>query len=163
MKKIISGILVLIWGVLSAGCSANSAPALSKENMASTAVVNTDVKDDPKEIYSDDLISMSFVKKYEVPEVQGMFYFDIKVDNKSDEEISVYLQDAYMNDTAFTACSGVPLDLISGKSSTHSFFGKYEGTEVKSINEIKKIGFKILVMDKSSKTLETTKSVEINF
>lgn len=91
-----------------------------------------------------------------------MFYFDVKVENKSSEEISVYLQDAYINDTAFQVGSGVPLDLLPGKNATHSFFGKYEGTGISSASEIKKIGFKILVMDKSSKTLETTKPVEID-
>ncbi|CAB1254633.1 protein of unknown function [Ruminococcaceae bacterium BL-6] len=75
----------------------------------------------------------------------------------------MYLKDAYMNDTMFTACSGVPLDLLPEKNATHSFFGKYEGSGIKSANKIKKIEFKILIMDSSSKTLGTTKPVIINF
>jgi hypothetical protein len=55
-----------------------------------------------------------------------------KAENRSGKEISVYLKDAYMNDTMFTACSGVPLDLLPEKMRHIPFSGntKVQGSNL---------------------------------
>lgn len=161
MKKIYIRALALFLCIALVGCSSSN--AVSNNNDSADSIKENSSENELQEVYSDDLISMSYVKRYDIPEVQGMFYFDVKANNKSNKEIYVYLQDSYINDTMFTVGSGVPLDLLPEKSATHSFFGKYEGTGIKSAEEINKIGFKICVMDKSSNVLETTKSIEIKF
>ncbi|MCY1713727.1 hypothetical protein [Caproiciproducens galactitolivorans] len=161
MKKIYIGALALFLSIALMGCSSNN--TVSSSNDSANSIKENSSENKLQEVYSDDLISMSFVKKYDMPEVKDMFYFDVKANNKSNREISVYLQNSYINDTMFTVGSGVPLDLLPKKSATHSFFGKYEGTGIKSTEEINKISFKICVMDKSSNVLETTKSIEIKF
>ncbi len=137
--------------------------SVSSEAPETNSIVSSVPEEKPKEIYSDNIFTMSFVKKYDNPSVKGMFYFDIKVDNKSNQKITVYLQDSYVNDTMFTVLSGVPLDVLPGKSKTNAFFGPYKDTGITVASQINKIGFKINVMDESAKTLETTKNVEINF
>lgn len=120
-------------------------------------------QDDLKEIYSDDNVNVMFVKKYDFTQLQGMFSFDLKAENKRDEEISIFLQDAYINGFSVPIGSGIPLTLSSGKSGANSYFGKYEGTGITTADEIKKIGFKICIMDTSSNVLKTTEAIEITF
>lgn len=135
-------------------------------SVISTAANQTSAKSsqaETKPIYEDDYLSVSFVKKYDVPGMDGEFFFSIKAENKSKKEIGVYLKDVYINDTMVQVGSGVPLNLLPGKNNTHSFFGKYEGTGISKASEIKKIGFKIWVTDKDTNTIETTKDLEIKF
>jgi hypothetical protein len=134
----------------------------AKDNVKTAAQVSAQ-SSKTKEIYSDNLIAMSFVQKYDMSGMKGEFFFSVKAENKSSKKITVYLQDAYLNNSMVQIGSGVPLDLLAGKNSVHSFFGKYEGTGASNANEIKKIGFKICVMDENSKIIETTNPVEITF
>lgn len=162
MKKLISGMVALLLCLSCVGCSASYGTSNNEPSTALSSASDSS-ETNQKEIYSDKFVSISFVKKYGIPGMNGMLFFDLKAENKSGNKITIYLQDAYMNDVQFQAGSGTPLDLLPNKNAVHAFTGKYEGTKIKSVDEVKKIGFKIVVMDESSKVLETTKPVEINF
>ncbi|WP_162098665.1 hypothetical protein, partial [Rhodanobacter spathiphylli] len=108
-------------------------------------------------------IKMSFIKKFDMPGMEGEFFFTAKVENKTKKKISVYLKDVYLNDTNVMVGSAVPLDILPGKNGTQTWFTKYEGTGASKASDIKTIGFKIWVTDEHMKTLETTKNVEIKF
>ena len=179
MKKIAFALTIIaIVSALAYGCASSSETASASDVTSSkqtvpesssvlktNSVISSEASaENAKEIYSDSFLAMSFVKKYDTPGMQGMFSFDVNAYNKSDKKISVYLQDAYLHSFPTRRSSDlVPLDLLSNKNSVHSFFGKYEGTGITTADKIKKIGFKICIMDESSEVIETTKSVEINF
>ena len=92
-----------------------------------------------------------------------MFYFEIKVENKTNKKITVYPQDSYVNDTTFTALGAESMDILPNTDRTHTFFGPYEGTGIATANKIKKIGFKINITDENTHDVETTKTIEIKF
>lgn len=166
---------IIVVALLNYGCTVSDnatstvkdASNQSHQSEASSASINpADAKSSEpsqKEIYSDKFISMPFLGKRDLPELQGMFYIDVKVTNKSSKEITVYLKDVSLNDTMVNVGSGVPLELLPGKNKMQSFSGKYEGTGIKGADEIKKIGFKIFIMDESANVIETTKPIQINF
>ena len=104
----------------------------------------------PQEVYNDKLISVWFIKKYDVSYMPSMFYFDIKVDNKTDQKISVYPDDAYVNSTTFSVYSGEPMDIQPKTNRAHTFFGQYEGTGIKSSSQITKLGFKLYLTDENT-------------
>lgn len=160
MKKALIIVLSSILTIFLYSCS-ESTP--QDPNNVTTADYSVSEEESLKEIYSDDLITISFIKKYDTPQLQGMFSFDIKAENKSNKEITIYLQDAYLNDSTVSIGSGIPLELLAGKNGTNIYSGKYEGTGITTADEIKKIRFKILVMDESSNTLETTENIKIDF
>lgn len=116
-----------------------------------------------KTVYNDKIVSLYFIKKYETPGINGMFFIDLKAENKSNKEITVYLKDASINDSMITFVSGAPLTVLPGKIGTNAFAGKCETVGIKDADDIKKIGFKIYIMDESANTIETTKPVEIDF
>lgn len=160
MKKALIIVLSSILTIFLYSCS-ESTP--QDPNNVTTADYSVSEEESLKEIYSDDLITVYFVKKYDTPQMQGMFSFDLKAENKSGKKITIYLKDTSLNGSMVSVGSGVPLELESGKSGANSYFGKYEGTGITTSDEIKKIGFKILVMDTSSNVLETTESIEVEF
>jgi hypothetical protein len=151
----------------SAIASATSNYQASSDSKATSRVPQSGksetAKAELKEIYSDKLITAWFVKKYDVPYMPSMFYFTIKVENKTDKKITIYPQDSYVNDTTFTALGAESMDILPKKNRTHTFFGPYEGTGIKSADKIKKIGFKINITDENTHDIETTKTIEVKF
>lgn len=161
MKKWFSAILAIVMCIALAGCS-DGAYASSSTKSTSQSNISVSSEKTANVTYQDNILSLSFVGKKDMPELKGTFFLDVMAENKSDKEITVALQDVYINGTMVTVGSGVPLTLLPGKSKAQSFFGKYEGTGISSANEIKKVGFKIGVLDKAFDTIETTKSIEID-
>lgn len=162
MKNILFGILMATICLIFVGCS-DGAYALSNANTTVQSSSSLSSEKGTNVAYHDSIISLSFIGKKDMPELKGMFFLDVMAENKSGEEITVALKDVYINDKMVAVGSGVPLTLLPGKSKAQSFFGKYEGTGITSANGIKKVGFKITVLDKSSNTLETTKPIEISY
>lgn len=143
--------------------SSASAPKLGTHSqvIASSSATPSSTKSQP--IYEDKLIRTWFIKKYDISYLKGMFYFDIKVENKTDRKILIYLDDSYVNDTTFTAISGGQMSVLPKKNSTCTFLGPYKGTDIDSADKIKKIGFKISITDENLNEIEKTKTLELNF
>lgn len=139
------------------------APSRTVSSNAPSAEPSAASEAQPKEIYNDKLITAWFVKKYDVSYMPSMFYFEIKVENKTNKKITVYPQDSYVNDTTFTALGAESMDILPNTDRTHTFFGPYEGTGIATANKIKKIGFKINITDENTHDVETTKTIEIKF
>lgn len=91
-KSLVSLILGFLAFSLVACTSNTTQPSNVKtSNEAYSASSNKLAEATTKEIYNDSLITVSFLKKYDIPELQGMFYFDIKAENKSNQKITIYL------------------------------------------------------------------------
>lgn len=158
MKKLIA-LLLLVMVMVMVACDTDI--SVNGEEMESLDISEASLTE-LKPIYEDDMISVSFVKKNDMF-IQGMFEFYLCVENKTDQQITVYLQDAYMNNTMFMVGSGVPCDLLPQKNRTHGFTGKFEGTGINGADEISKIGFSIWVVNEKGETMLTTEAVEIIF
>ena len=156
MKKLYNALLLLMVCTLFTSCSSVKANN-SSESSSNLQLANS------QEIYNDDYISLSFVKTYESPDIKDTLFLDLRVTNNSSENITVYLQDAYVNDTMVQFGSGIPLDLLSDKERAHSFFCTFDSASISSIDEIKKIGFKAVVMNENTENIETTENIEITF
>lgn len=159
MKKLFAIIYAMAIAIFMTACSEKEIK--SGESSAASSLVSDSASAATSEekIYSDNLVVVYFVKKHTMPGVNGELYVDLTVNNKSDKEITVALSDGYINDSMVTFCSGVPLNILPDKKGSNSFFCKYDG----SSDSVKKIGFKLLIIDKNAATLETTKSIEVKF
>lgn len=114
----------------------------------------------PQNIYSDDNISVDFIK-ISNSAVAGNFELYIKAYNKTDKNITVYLKDVTINGSVVTVGSGVPCDILVGANRTHGFFGRLDLAGVSSATEVTKITFKIWAVDESLNTIVTTTDLEI--
>ncbi|HCW79827.1 MAG TPA: hypothetical protein DG942_01830 [Ruminococcaceae bacterium] len=183
MKKIISmAILIMACAVLLPACSeidtssssinskakANSSVPIQSSAASSTKfqkpseAPDSHSKNAGKVVYANKLLSFSFISVQDMPNMDGMFLLNVKVQNKSNKKISVYPKDASVNNHMIQLTSGTPCDIMPGKSAIHSFSGVNSTVEISKASEIKNIKLKLWITDESTTTLETTKEIEIN-
>lgn len=156
---VVLAVVGIVWIVATSG----SGESASAKANATASTSTASVSNASKEIYSDKTFSVSFVKKYDESSIPGEFFFSLQATNKSSQKITLALQDVYLNGTIVQTGSGTPFDLLTGKNGNHSFFGKYDGTGISNATEIKKIGFKVVVMDENANVIETTNQIEVAF
>lgn len=148
MKRIIYVFmtLMLMFGLCSCGESSNPQ---TKENSPTSKI-----------IYDSEIATVNFIKVSDSV-LEGMFDIYLKVENKSAEKFTMYLNDVSINGTMVEVGSGVPCDVLSGKNRTHGFFGKFENIGIASASEIKEISFSIWLRDSSMNEIETTEQLTI--
>lgn len=159
MKRIFT-VLAIICVIFLPSCEYEAAETESNSQiLASSQMASSTVE---QSIYSDDIVSMSFINVQDMPTLEGMFLLNVKVKNNSDEEFTIYLQDVSVNDKMVQLGSGMPYDVMPSKESNCSFSGKDSVVEISSAEEIAKIEFKICIMDESTSAVETTEPITIN-
>lgn len=73
------------------------------------------------------------------------------------------LVDGYANDTAVFLGSGVPVEIMPSKNAVGVFILGYNNTGISSIDEIKKLQFKIQLYDENfSESLLKTSDITLN-
>ena len=151
LKKIFILLLSLIIFISFSGCTADSTTNESNNNSSETT----------KNIYTDENISVDFVK-ISNSVVNGNFELYIRAENKTDEAITVYLKDVTINGAVIQVGSGVSCDIIAGAHRTHGFFGRLDLAGISTAEEANKITFKIWVVDDSMNTILTTADLIID-
>ena len=84
------------------------------------------------------------------------------VENKSDEKITVFPMDSYVNDSSVQMGSGVPMTIVAGKRSQNPFIVPYSNAGVENMDAIEKIELKLMLMNESWKTIEETDVITVN-
>lgn len=181
MKKIVSmGLLILTMGVLLSACDGESeAPlATSPSNASSSAITETQgdeqaasepEKEEIKEVLiaDDDYVTATFEKIYDATSlgIDGVFYIDINVNNKTDREIWAYLDKASVNDEMVPmVMSGVPLRVKPEKSGRNSFIISFTQLSVDKVEDVKNIEFDLVIADEETlDEIERVKGISLNF
>lgn len=115
-------------------------------------------------LLDDDYIAASYIKAYEADGVDGVFYLQLSVENKSDKEVMVALSSASVNGVSTQAMSGVPMVIQPGKESLNPFIFSYSTLNISTVDELEDISFKFTVFDNATmSTLEETEAVSITF
>lgn len=154
MKKLLailcSACIVLSVSACESSDTSNSASAASPTSNAASTNVS-------KKVYSDSTMDVSFDGLSNQAGLDGEMFIGLTVKNKSSKSFTVTLTDVCIDDTMMPTGSGVPLTILPGKSGTGAFFGK---NSTKPDN-VKKIGFKVYLLDESASNLEITKQIEV--
>lgn len=114
-----------------------------------------------KEIYEDDYIRASFIKVYKEDGVEGVFYLQLLIENKSSKNITVALSSASVNNISTVIGSGIPMKLAPNVSSKTPFIIMNKNLGIKETGEINNISFSFFLMDDSANKLEETKTINI--
>lgn len=114
-------------------------------------------------LLEDDFIKATYQEVFEADGVDGVFYLSLLVENKCDQEITVYLSNASVNGTELTVGSGIPMTIQPGNKSKNPFIFSYSQLTISSIEELEKITFQFTVFDENFSTLEETDPVTIQF
>ena len=118
-------------------------------------------------LYSDDKFKISFVNLVDPKSGLTMYNMNLKLENNSDKNVIIYLSEAYVNDTAITFLGGNAdfEGTAPGKQAICAFMFGYANHDINSIEDIKKIEFKISLKnsDNYSDELLSTDTVTLNF
>ncbi len=144
--------LFVILVVIAPKESSNESPTESSAKAENKQIVLVD----------DDCIAAEFLGVDDHPEL-GAFYVTLRVTNKTDQKIWVYLDEASVNDEMMSlVMSGVPLNILPEKKGTNSFIFSYSQISVESIKEVNTVSFKIVVKNEETLAdIETTAEVTI--
>ncbi|MCH3971203.1 MAG: hypothetical protein LKE53_00290 [Oscillospiraceae bacterium] len=150
----IVGVVTTIMDTPTASVSASSAAKSSVDEVKSST---TSDKATSKGVYSDNTMDVSFGGLSNQAGLDGELFIGLNVKNKSAKSITVALTDVYIDNTMMPTGSGVPLTILPGKSGAGAFFGKNSTKP----DDVKKVGFKVYLLDESASHLETTKQIEV--
>lgn len=113
-------------------------------------------------LIDNEVVKVSFVEVFEEPSISNTCYLRLKVENKTDKTVTIYLKDVYVNDMVVMVGSGVPMTIVSGKTSQTPFFFTYTNLDITSISEIETIELKVWVVDESFDAILETDSLTID-
>lgn len=164
LRAILVGVLLLSMLVLSA-CGGTSNPSIGDSTNGGTEDQNQGDSQSTKEqvLVDNDVVKVTFIEIFEMPELVNTCYLRLKVENKTDKTVTVYLKETYVNDMAQMMGTGVPITLAPGKSSQQPFFFGYGNLGITSKDEIQKIELKVWLMDDNSDTVVETESLVVEF
>lgn len=161
MKKYLNLLLgfILIISMMS-GCTGNNLSGESNDSAEQS-------KHDEVVFADNDYVTATFEKIYDATDmgVEGVFYININVKNKTDKEIWVYLDKASVNDEMVPLVgSGVPLYILPEKSGRTGFLISFSSLSITSIDEVKNIGFDLVVADRDSMNeINRVEAVSLDF
>lgn len=158
MKKILA-VLTLAMVMSTSGCGDISTIESASGTSSTPAIVNPVTE---QVLWDSENVKISFMEIIEYDYMKGYCYLRLKVENKTDKEITVYPKDAYANDTSIVVGSGTPMTLLPGKKSQTPFFFAYTNFGIASIDEIEKIEITMWVVDDDFNTIEETDNLVIN-
>ena len=157
MQKTISLLLTLVFALtLLTACGAESTSSANTGKREPTPETS---EQEPKReaietvIADDTYITASFEKMYDATSmgVEGVFYVDIKAENKTDKAIWVYLDKASVNDeTVPMVMTGIPFYIQPGKTGQTGFIFSFSSLSIDKIDDVKKIEFDLVVAEQES-------------
>ena len=161
MKKFLT-VMLLIGALMLSGCETTVA---SGEGGGADTTTDTQslINSEEEVLFENEIVKVAFVEIFEAPGVVGTCYLRLKVENKSDKTVTVYLKDTYVNDSAQLIGSGVPMVLAPGKNSQSPFFFGYTNLDISGKDDVKKIEFKVFLLDGDSNTVLETESLSVEF
>ncbi|MBQ3757614.1 MAG: hypothetical protein II873_10910 [Oscillospiraceae bacterium] len=123
-----------------------------------------DIKDEEEHsiLVDDSVITAEFLGFDSHPEL-GMFTVNLRVTNKTNQKIWVYLEEASVNDEMMNlVMTGTPLYILPEKKGSNSFIFSFQQISLNSFEEVNSVSFKIGVKNEETfADIETTPEVTI--
>lgn len=169
-KRIVVAAIVIVLAVWiftpSENTDTNTENSLADSTNTTQSNDSTDTQTENSEtteqvLIDDDMMKVTYEEIFEEESITGACYIRFKVENKSAQRYTVYPDNLYVNDTATTMLSGVPMELDAGKQSQTPFFFTYSNLGISSKDEIKKIEVTFTARNDDFETVYTSDPVVI--
>lgn len=144
MKKILIVLCAVMLGSSLAACGGSESDSISDQEIAETEIVG-------QIIYEDNIFKATYLG---ISEISGVVMLNVRLENKTDSEITVYPTDSSVDDTMVQFTSGVPATMQGGKNLTQSWIIGSVPTE--------RVEFSMWVCDENTTTLVQTDIITIS-
>lgn len=108
-------------------------------------------------------VEADFVKLYDPKAGVTALAVSLDLKNTGAEEVTVTLSDGYVNDTKVQFMTGLPVTIAPGKKAVGVYMFGYDGLDFSKVEDIKKIEFKISLLNSNWDSLKTSETVVLNF
>lgn len=147
-------VLVIVAASLSGGDSPSTeSPAPVGESTAPSPAEPAD--GEGQLLVEDAYVRITYTGSGTVAGVDGVAYLCFKIDNLSDQEITVVPMDSYLNDTAILLLSGTMATVAPGKSYVYPIAASYSGIGIQDYEELTELETKFEVWDADSAAIES--------
>lgn len=163
MEKRITAFLMVTMLLLSFTACEDVLSGTGTSSISATSESADSSEDSQKKVvYDSDNLKVTFLKAYDQDGIEGVFYFQLLVENKSNQYAWVYLDKVSIDGYSTTAMSGVPMNIKAGEKSQQPFIFSYNNLDAKSISDVKNIKFQVVMenADTSAK-IDTSKELEV--
>ena len=127
----------LCFVILSEDTTSNEATAQDKEN--------THTQEESINIVDSNTVSAEFLGFSDHPELD-MFLVSMRVTNKIDQPIVVFMEDASVNDEMMQmVMTGVPLRIQPNKRGSNGFIFNYNQISIDDLDDVKSVSFKLRI------------------
>lgn len=110
-------------------------------------------------LYSDDFFDIEYMK-ISKDGITNQSYLQLKVTNKSNQKVTLMLDDVYVNDITVQSGTALPIELEPGKISTTPFI-LFSGNTGLSVEDITKVEFKLTARDGNFNLVHTTNKITV--
>lgn len=110
-------------------------------------------------LYSDEFFDIEYMKLYD-NELVSTSYLQLKVTNKSNQKVTLMLDDVYVNDITVQSGTALPIELEPDKISTTPFI-LFSGNTGFSAKDITKIEFSLKGYDDSMNVIHKTQKITV--
>lgn len=161
-------IIIVIIGFVSSAIFRSKAITDVATSVEQNGKENNQADDADKDnvLYCDDNFKITFVNLVDPKSGVTMYNMNLKLENNSDKNVSIYLSDAYVNDVAITFLGGNAgfEGVAPGKKSICAFMFGYANHGIDNIEDVKKMEFKITLRnsDEFSDVLLSTDTITLN-
>ena len=157
LRRIVSVVLILMIVASCVACDGEKAPVTTQQGT-----------ENPKEIqqvlYDEEGLKITFVRAFEEPSINGVFYLQLLVENNFDQKAWVYLDNTSVNGYSTTVMSAVPMEIEPGKKSQAPFIISFTNLDTDSLDGISSIEFTVVAKDAASfELLVETDTLSIDF
>ena len=111
--------------------------------------------DEGQLLVEDAYVRITYTGSGTVAGVDGVAYLYFKIDNLSDQEITVVPMDSYLNDIAIMLLSGMPATVAPDKSYVYPIAASYSVIGIPSYEELTELETKFDVWNADSATIES--------
>ena len=156
MKKIIALLLAacIASSIMTACTSSDGYLGTYKnptDNSSDNPTNQTGTKTEDVVLMDNDYIKAMYVDAYEVDGIDGVFYVTIKVENKTDTDIVITLEDSDVDgETIPLITTGVPLVIRPGNSGQTGFIFSMVNLSISSLSEAEKATFRVIARNSES-------------
>lgn len=157
MRKMFYIVCIIL--MLCTACSSNTNSNNTDSELNNNPSNNQEVTE--QVVYEDTYAKVVFQKLHEEPSIEGMGYIDLKFENKTDQEITIYPKDSAVNDTAVQYMSGIPGTMASGQKFNQSWFFSFENAGISELSEVNELSFSLWIVDENMNTLGETDVITV--
>ena len=154
---IVTALLVAMIVLSGGGEDSSSVKNTTKEQIATS-------KNSSKEeqvVFENDKLKLTFKKVYNESLIEGVCYFQLEAENRSDRTMTLLFEKASVNDHMVAILSGMPTTITAGKKATSINFFNNEAASISNASDVKSMEFTVSAVDENMNEITNTGAIKV--